>query len=397
MLILSLYLTQSEEKALGGEYGEALESAYRVLVAIGRLSDAKKLIPIKWAHVSGVSYLTIGDYGLDFLQKISKAKGIKFKVFTTVNPCGMDIENWDRLEIPAEYAEKQMKIINAYQKLGIASSFTCVPFQSYKIPSKGTHVAWAESSAAIFANSILGIRTNRESAVSALASALTGKTVFSDLHIDKNRKPTFAVRIMLHRKKQLSGPVDYGILGYYAGNHTNGVIEFQGMRGARSLAESKALCAAIGTVGSSGMFTIGRTMGLETIDFTEKEYEDTFDEVSDSETGGAIVFGCPQMTLEELYELSKRLEGKHFKKKCIVFCSSKIYELAKSRGYADYIEKAGATFVRDACADFTPLISSLRVDSIVTDSTKGAHYMKRVHRVRVALKDTDTILKENLN
>jgi predicted aconitase len=390
-------LTRSEERALAGEYGQALEIAYRVLVAIARLTNATRLIPVTWAHVSGVSYLTIGDYGLDFIQKISKMKGTKFKVFTTLNPCGMDVENWDRLEIPAEYAEKQFKIINAYQKLGVANSFTCIPFQSFEVPKKGTHVAWAESSAAIFANSILGIKTNRESAVSALASALTGKTVYSDLHIDRNREPTFAVRIKLHEKARLAGSLAYGILGYYSGKHGKGVIEFQGIRKVRSMGESKALCASIGTVGSSGMFTVGNTKGIEAIDFTDKEYESTFDEISDSETGDAIVFGCPQMTVEELYELSKRLEGKHFAKRCVVFCSSKVYELAKSRGYVGYIEKAGATFVRDACADFTPLISSLKVDSILTDSIKGAHYMKRVHGVMVALKDTETILKENLN
>jgi predicted aconitase len=392
-----MYLTRTEEKALSGEFGEALEIAYRVLVAIGRLTQASKLIPIKWAHVSGVSYLTIGDYGLDFLQRISKMDGNKFRVFTTVNPCGMDVENWDKLEIPAEYAEKQMKIINAYQKLGIANSFTCVPFQSYDVPSKGSHVAWAESSAAIFANSILGIKTNRESAVSAFASALTGKTVYSDLHIDSNRRPTFAIKIALRRKKRLRGSLDYGILGYYSGRQGSGVIELQGIRGERSLAESKALCAAIGTVGSSGMFAVGHTKNLETAEFTDKEYEDTFEEISDSDDGRAIIFGCPQMTLEELYELSKRLEGRRFTKKCIIFCSSRVYELAKSRAYVDHIEKAGGTFVRDACADFTPLISALNVDSVVTDSAKGAHYMKRLHGIKVALKDTDDILSENLN
>ncbi len=106
-----MLLTKAEEKALAGENGEALEIAFRVLVAIGKISNAKRLIPIKWAHVSGVSYLTIGEYGLDFLKKISGARGTKFRVFTTVNPCGMDIENWDSLDIPADYAEKQLKII----------------------------------------------------------------------------------------------------------------------------------------------------------------------------------------------------------------------------------------------------------------------------------------------
>ncbi len=132
-----MYLTNAEEKALAGEHGEALEIAYRVHVAIGKLGNAEKLVPIEWAHVSGVSYLTIGEYGLDFLKKISSSKGAKFKVFSTVNPCGMDIENWESLEIPRDYAEKQLEIIACYKKLGIANSFTCVPFESVQSPAEG--------------------------------------------------------------------------------------------------------------------------------------------------------------------------------------------------------------------------------------------------------------------
>src|SRR5487761_305783 len=365
-----MYLTQREERALAGEYGEALEIAYRVLVATGRLSNAKELIPIKWAHVSGVSYLTIGEYGLDFLRKISRSKETKFKIFTTVNPCGMDIENWDALKIPAEYAENQLKIISCYQKLGIANSFTCVPFQSYPVPRKGSHIAWAESSAAIYANSILGLRTNRESAVSALASALTGKTVYSDLHLDRNRKPIKEIKVSI--KRTLRGSADFGVLGYFAGKQGNGVIGLEGVRSIKNIAEAKALSAAIGTLGSSGMFVLGHNPHLETIDFGEKEYEETLADLSDSETGEAVVFGCSQMTIEELYDFSKAMRGKHFKKVCIVFCSSKVYALAKTRGYADVIERAGATIVRDACPGFTPLLPSLKVGSVVTDSAKGA-------------------------
>jgi predicted aconitase len=395
-----LFLTNSEEKALAGEQGEALEIAYRVLVAIGKISNAKKLIPIKWAHVSGVSYLTIGEYGLDFLKKISSTRATKFRVFTTVNPCGMDIENWDSLNFSPDYANKQLKIISYYEKLGIANSFTCVPFQSYKVPRKGTSVAWAESSAAVFANSILGLKTNRESAVSALACALTGKTVYSDLHLPQNRKPTKNIKIKMERKsasrkKGLSGSVDFGILGYFAGKYVPGVIGFQGQKFDLQMAESKALCAAIGTTGSSGMFVPNSMEKVETIEFTEKEYEDTFSDLSQSGEGEAIIFGCPQMTIEELYELSRMLNGKHLRKKCYVFCSSKIYEMAKTRGYADVVEGAGGTFVRDACADFTPLISTINVDSVETDSCKGAHYMRKVHGIKIALKDTKRIIEEN--
>jgi predicted aconitase len=388
-----VYLTQSEEKALAGEYGEPMQIAYRVLLALARLTNAKSFVPIKWAHVSGVSYLTIGDYGLDFLKRLSSIKSTKFRVFTTVNPCGMDIEKWDEFGIPSDYAQKQLKIVSYYQKLGIANSFTCVPFQSYPVPRAGSHVAWAESSAAIYANSVLGLRTNRESAVSALAAALTGKTVYSDLHLAENRKATVAIRVS--QKKKLSGSLAYGLLGYFAGKKTSGVVEFQDVGSKQTISEHKALCAALGTVGSTGMFTLGRTRGLETIEYTNKEFEDTVAELSDSESGELIVFGCPQMTMEELYDLSKILKGKRLRAKCVIFCSSKVYELALKRGYTAILESAGATIVRDACADFTPLISSLKVDSVVTDSVKGAHYMKRVHGVKTSLQDTRQIVSMN--
>ena len=390
-----MYLTNAEEKALSGERGEALEIAYRVLLATGKLGNAEKLIPIEWAHVSGVSYLTIGEYGLDFLKKISSSKGAKFKVFSTVNPCGMDIENWESLDIPRDYAAKQLEIISCYKKLGMANSFTCVPFETYKVPRKGTSVAWAESSAAVFANSILGLKTNRESAVSALACALTGKTVYSDLQIPSNRKPSKNIRVNTLKRGDFSGSLNFGILGFFAGKQVPGVIGFQGLKPKLSLAEAKALSAAIGTLGSSGMFVLDSKERVETIEFTDKEYEDTIADLSQAEDGEAVVFGCPQMTLEELADLSSAVAGKHFRKKCIVFCSSMMFEKAAKKGYTDTIKSAGATFVRDACADFTPLISSLKVGSVVTDSAKGAHYMRKVHGVEISLKDTATIIREN--
>jgi predicted aconitase len=192
-----------------------------------------------------------------------------------------------------------------------------------------------------------------------------------------------------------SGSLNFGILGFFAGKQIPGVIGFQGLKGKISMAEAKSLSAAIGTLGSSGMFVLNSMEKVETIEFTDKEYEDTISDLSQTEDGEAVVFGCPQMTLEELKDLSAALVGKHFRKRCIVFCSSLMYEKAMKRGYVDTLKSAGATFVRDACADFTPLISSLKVGSVVTDSAKGAHYMRKVHGVDISLKDTHTIVKEN--
>ena len=198
-------------------------------------------------------------------------------------------------------------------------------------------------------------------------------------------------------KRKLSGSVDYGGLGYYSGKKVPGVIGFRGLKPKLTIAEAKAMCAAIGTLGSSGMFVQNSKEKVETIEFSEKEYDETISELSQTEHGDAVVFGCPQMTIEELRDLGKSLGGKRFKNRCIVVCSSSVYEVAREKGFVKQIESAGATILRDACADFTPLISTLNVDSVETDSCKGAHYMRKVHGVKIALRDTKSILEDNVS
>ena len=392
-----MYLTQEEERALAGESGEALQMAHRVLLAVGKLSNASKLIPIQWAHIAGISYLTIGDEGLAFIKGISNQDETSFKVRTTVNPCSIDTKNWARMGTQPEYIQEQFEIISCFRKLGMEDSFTCLPYQLGDVPDRGAHVAWSESSASIYANSILGLMTHRESAISAIASALTGKTVLSGLHLTNERKPMKNIRVRIGNGKILNGSLDFGTLGYFAGKQTPGVIGFVGMGPKIEVSEAKALCAGIGTSGNSGMFVLDSRENVETIDFTERERADTLSALSDCEHGDAIVLGCPQMTVEEIRELDMLLAGKQLKKKCLIFCSSKNYNMAKTNGCIDRIEASGAMVIRDACPDSTPLISALGVDSVETDSCKGAYYMKRVYGVRVALKETKEIVAQNAN
>ena len=162
-----MLLTKDEMDALDGKHGDALASAYRILSAIGEATDAERLVPINWAHVSGVNYNTIGDAGLKFIEKFSA--GARTAVRTTINPMG-----YDRFKpggIPGAFKEKQARIVSAYERMGVEPSFTCTPYEVFEIPDRGTPVSFAESNAAVFANSMHGLRTNRESALSALASA----------------------------------------------------------------------------------------------------------------------------------------------------------------------------------------------------------------------------------
>jgi predicted aconitase len=182
-------LARDEEKALDGNYGEALATAYRILVAIGEATGATKLVPAKWAHISGVNYNTIGDGGMRFLQRFSTSA--KFAIRTTINPMGYDKNKPE--DVPHSFQERQENIASSYEGMGATPSFTCTPYEVFDLPRKGTIVSFAESNAAVFSNSLLELKTNKESALSALASAVTGKTPLSDLRLEEARNPKIAV------------------------------------------------------------------------------------------------------------------------------------------------------------------------------------------------------------
>src|SRR5919199_2421031 len=250
-----MYLTRDEEKSLDGENGETIASAYKILLAIGIATGAEKLVPIKWAHISGVNYNTIGDAGIQFLDKFSRtAKGA---VMTTINPMGFDRTKPD--DIPASFQDKQASIVRSYERMGTMSSFTCTPYEVFDIPQKGTAVSFAESNAAVFSNSLLGLMTNKESALSALASSVTGKAPLSDLRLQEAGNPRVGIEVNFRLESEL----DYGLLGYFAGKVIkDSSVAFSGISNSSSdhhglsTIEAKALSAAIGTSGSCGMFTI---------------------------------------------------------------------------------------------------------------------------------------------
>src|SRR3990170_5740267 len=149
-----MYLTKEEERMLDGEEGYAVKKSMEILVALGNIYAAKKLIGVGSVQVAGVSYHNIGDACLEFLNEL--AKDGRVKVLTTLNPAGMDLKDWRKLGISEEFAKKQNLVIDAFRKMGIISSCTCTPYLIGNLPTYGEHVAWSESSAVTFANSVIG-------------------------------------------------------------------------------------------------------------------------------------------------------------------------------------------------------------------------------------------------
>jgi predicted aconitase len=380
-----LELARDEEEALAGKRGEALASAYRILAAIGEATGAKKLVPVKWAHVSGVNYNTIGDAGVEFLEKFSRTA--KVVVRTTVNPMGYDRNHPEG--IPESFREKQSSIVRSYERMGVTPSFTCTPYEVFDIPDKGTAVSFAESSAAVFSNSLLGLMTNKESALSALASSVTGKAPLSELRLEEARNP----KVGIEADFKFGSELDYGLLGYFAGKVVrDSSVAFSGIPRPSTI-EAKALSAAIGTSGSCGMFTIGQGRG-EKISFGKKEAKAVMDELSTAEDGDVITLGSPQLGMNELDLLAKLTEGKKFSKRCMIFCSRAIHNQAARVGLTGRLERSGAEFMCDSCTCLTPYVTKEEHDSVVSNSVKGAYYLNNSNKVRVALKDIRTIAKE---
>ncbi len=156
-------LDRSDEEILSGEYGETRRMMLEILIALGKVYDAERLIPVSSVQVSGASYKTIGDAGLEWLSGLN-ARAV---VPAFLNPIGMPRDAWREMGIDEAFARRQQEILDAYRRLGIQLSCTCTPYY-HRIVSYGDHLAWSESSAVSYANSVIGARTNREGGPSAL-------------------------------------------------------------------------------------------------------------------------------------------------------------------------------------------------------------------------------------
>ena len=380
-------LTRDEESALKGEQGEIMQMAYRILVATGEATDAEKLVPIDWAHLSGVNYNTIGDAGEGFLSSIAK-NNARVSVRTTLNPMGFDIDNVKNYHLDENFISKQISIKRSYEMMGVTPSFSCIPYEIYDIPKYGSQVAFAESNAAIHANSYDNLKTNKESSFSALASAIVGKSPYSMLR--KDDVPNLSIQMMVKNPDELA----YGMLGYFAGKVGDTSVNISGL-GEMDKRQCKAMCGGMGTSGTCAKFHFDKqTPGCEKIDFDQKQMQDIHDELNTAERGDLITLGSPQLGLEEISDLAGKLKGRVFQKKCMIFCPRVVKEQAQKIGYTKELKHAGCEILADCCTCLTPLICKNDVDAVTTNSIKGAFYLKNSNNVGVNLKPLSQIIKD---
>ncbi|MGC8555861.1 MAG: aconitase X catalytic domain-containing protein [Conexivisphaera sp.] len=383
-------LSREEERALSGEMGETVAAAYRVLVAVGELLGARRLIPISSAHLSGVNYANMGDAGLEFLERFSASARVSVR--TTVNPCGADLYD-PPVHVPRDFLDKQARIRDAYLRMGCVDSFTCAPYELENLPPPGSHVSWAESSAAIFANSELGLVTNRESGISALAAAIAGKTPEGGMHLEANRVPGYALRVDPAAIDDVH--LDYQLMAYYAASRTSAdVIAFVGpRRPPRSVV--KLMAAAVGAAGPSSMFVFADSApaGAEVESLSREDLARLRRDASGSgpveRDGSMAILGCPFYGPDELRALADELRGRRISPALFVQISRGVEGSAPRA--ADAVRGSGATLLRCACYPLAPAEEWLGARTVYADSMKAVHYLRK-RGVNAYLRGRDEII-----
>jgi len=390
-----LELTTDEKAMLEGKHGKATRKAMEIITTLGEIYGAERLIPVSSVQIAGVSYDNLGEFGLQYLSEMAEDGSVK--VLTTLNPAGMDMLEWKRHGISEDFAKDQQRVIDAFEQMGVITTCTCTPYLIGNLPHYGEHIAWAESSAVCFANSVIGACTNREGGPSALSAALTGRTAEYGLHLDKNR----AAQVKYEVGVKLETTDDFGLLGQVIGERTKNAIPYITGISHATTDDLKSFCASIATYGGVAIFhmenfTPNRTPVPEKTETVTAEDLEKARSALDDE-GAEIDFisvGCPHASIGEIAKIASLLDGKRVAsgKTVWVTTARPTKELAVKMGYSDKIENAGAFLVSDACCAVAPLKG--RFKGLMTDSAKACFYARGKNKFRTEIRTIEECMRE---
>jgi len=397
-LTTTLHLTAEEKAILAGEGGPGRQRAMEIVVALGRIYDAARLIPIVQAHIAGVSYKNLGEAGLDFLSAWA-AEGARVTVPTSLNPMGMEEARWREIGFQPDFALPQLRAVEVFRQMGIAPTLSCTPYLfAAQMPRRGEHLAWAESSAVVFANSVLAARSNREGGPSALAAAIVGRTAAYGLHLEAGRRANWVVDV----KIPLRNVADFGALGYVVGRVVgNGIPYFRDLArwlpplpsreqladGGAAVDRLKAMGAALAAYGAVPLYHIdGYTPEAkdagEALVAPDARYLQVdrltpaiaaMDADPDVQQIDLVTIGCPHASLHELSLVADFVGGKQLRTKLWVTTARQTRQRGLDAGYVQRIEAAGGLVVADTCAVVAPL-RSLHIHTMATNAGKMACY-----------------------
>lgn len=382
-------LTAEERSIASGAQGEGAAMALRIVAEAARLMGAPRLIPVASAHIDGALYH--GDSGTLFAESLV-AGGARVAVRATLNVGALAPAGCAAIRLPAHERDMAGRMMRAYEAMGCEPSWTCAPYQAGHRPAVGTDVAWGESNAVIFCNSVLGARTNRYGDFLDIACAIAGCAPDYGLHRPENRIASLLIDVSGLSRALRSSDVFYPVLGTYLGRAAGSAVAvIEGLQGCTNEDRLKALGAAAASAGGVGLFhvagvtpeapdaatALGHMPPRERLILTPQELQATLARLSTAgatERIDAVAIGSPHLSLAEIAEVERLLAGRRLATPLYANTGRHVVGPLAANGRRAALEAAGVVFVVDTCVVVTPILPDIEGAVLMTNSGKFAHY-----------------------
>jgi hypothetical protein len=381
--VATLDLSDTDRAMLNGEQGQAIQQAMRIICAMAAQQGANCLVDVTQGHIDGCIYASPAN--LVFAERMADM-GAQVRVPTTMNAISVDYANWRAQGVPSTFGDPAARLADAYVRMGCRPTFTCSPYLLASAPQAGEAIAWAESNAVIFANTVLGARTPKHPDFLDLCIALTGRAPLSGVYLTENRKAGTVIDV------DLPDNVDdafWPLIGYLAGHAAPDRIPLlRGLASAQpSTDDLKALCAAFGTTSAAPMLHVegvtpeaegAAISGAERKTITRAEMTEAWRRLNAGpEQVELVAIGSPHASLNECRALAAALAGRkrHPDVAVIVTAGHHVIAEARAEGTLSSLEQSGVRIVPDLCwCSISEPVFPTHTRTLITNSGKYAHY-----------------------
>ncbi|NNU59975.1 DUF521 domain-containing protein [Brucellaceae bacterium VT-16-1752] len=373
-------LSAADQAMMTGADGDATKLAMEIICAMAENQGAKRLIDVAQAHIDGCIYASSAN--LIFAEKMADM-GARVRVPTTMNAISVDREHWQAQGVPASFGRPAARLADAYVRMGCQNTFTCSPYLLDTAPEKGEMIAWAESNAVIYANTVLGARTAKHPDFLDLCIAMTGRAPLSGVYLDQHR---FAQRIIHVDIPEGFDDAFWPLIGYLAGKVSPDRIPLlKGLREAKPTPENlKAMCAAFGTTSAAPMLHVeGVTPEAhfvsptaDTVSITRNDMVDGWKSLNDGpDAVDLVAVGSPHASLEECRAFADALRGGKAVTTTIITAGRQVIAAAREDGTLQRLEAAGVQVIPDLCwCSISEPVFPVAAKALMTNSGKYAHY-----------------------
>ncbi|HEX9728366.1 MAG TPA: aconitase X catalytic domain-containing protein [Gemmatimonadales bacterium] len=384
-----MQLTDRDRHLLDGGGGPAARMAMSIVVRMAAVQGIDRLLDITAAHVDSSLYM--GDATLDYALRLA-GHGARVVVPTTLNVSGVDPHGWREWAVPPEWADKAYRQMQAYKQMGCKATWTCAPYQESERPRFGQQIAWGESSAIVFANSVLGARTERYPDLLDICAAITGRVPAAGLHLDENRAGECVFRLHGIPGALQADDAFYPVLGHLVGQVARDrVAVIAGLEVSPSEDQLKALGAAMASSGAVALFhLVGVTPEAPTEAaalrgrMPDEDHRVTVERLRAARDGlstaagdrlDMVVLGSPHFSLDEFRRLAPLLERRtrHDRVRLLITCSRAVKLIAERAGLLKPVIEFGGELTVDTCILTSPMLPP-DVGTLMTNSAKYAYY-----------------------